>query len=80
MILCCSLFVAGLSCVSVLRHEDIVQRMPRSEAAEIEALVAEVAQSICPGVICQARFRRGDRCVQQQWQLLCSAWKKSAPA
>eukprot|EP00752_Nemacystus_decipiens_P005447 g4937.t1 len=43
------------------RHEDITQRMPRSEAAEIEKLVAEEAQRICPGVICQAcgSYRRG---------------------
>ncbi|CAM9611406.1 unnamed protein product [Ectocarpus sp. 12 AP-2014] len=43
------------------RHEDITQRMPRSEAAEIEAVVTRVAQSICPGVICQAcgSYRRG---------------------
>ena len=43
--------------LSVLRLEDITQRMPREEAAEIEKLVTEVAQRICPGVICQASFR-----------------------
>lgn len=30
--------------------------MPRAEATEIEAAVKKVAQSICPGVICQASF------------------------
>lgn len=44
--------------LSALRNEDITQRMPRSEAAEIEAVVIREAQSICPGVICQASFSR----------------------
>ncbi|CAB1100093.1 unnamed protein product [Ectocarpus sp. CCAP 1310/34] len=43
------------------RHEDIKPRMPRSEAAEIEAAVTKVAQSICPGVICQASFLTSPR-------------------
>ncbi|CAM9244849.1 unnamed protein product, partial [Hapterophycus canaliculatus] len=40
--------------ICLSRHEDISQRMPRSEAAEIEAMVTKVAQSISPGIICQA--------------------------
>ncbi len=56
------IFLSMLSSCLVLfsskRHEDITQRMPREEAAEIEAFVTKVAQSICPGVICQASPRR----------------------
>lgn len=35
--------------------------MPRAEAAEIEAMVTEVAQSISPGVICQASHHQRPR-------------------
>ncbi|CAM9648921.1 unnamed protein product [Ectocarpus sp. 8 AP-2014] len=44
--------------VCLNRHEDIKQRMPRSEAAEIEAAVTKVAQSICPGAC--GSYRRGN--------------------
>ncbi|CAM9118365.1 unnamed protein product [Laminaria digitata] len=47
--------------------------MPRSEAAEIEAVVAEAAESLCPGVQCQAcgSYRRGKETCGDVDVLIC---------
>ncbi|XP_053167172.1 DNA polymerase lambda isoform X3 [Hemicordylus capensis] len=47
--------------IGLKHYEDFLERMPREEAAEIEQMVREAAQSIRPGLVCVAcgSFRRG---------------------
>ncbi|KAK7110678.1 hypothetical protein V1264_014513 [Littorina saxatilis] len=49
--------------VGVRLYEDLLDRMPREEAAEIEAVVKETAESVQPGVIAYAcgSYRRGKK-------------------
>lgn len=46
--------------VDVGRYEDLIERMPRSEAVQIEATVAASAKRLCPGVRCQVMTCRRD--------------------
>ncbi|KAL8563394.1 hypothetical protein ACOMHN_063391 [Nucella lapillus] len=47
--------------VGVRLYEDLLDRMPREEAAEIETVVREAAEAIQPGIVAQAcgSYRRG---------------------
>ena len=56
---------APFLCLTMGRYEDLMERMPRAEAAEIEAMVAAEAKKLCPGVLCQVITVRYTRC--QKW-------------
>lgn len=49
------------------RYEDLLERMPRSEAAEIEATVAQAARRLCPGVQCQVIHFFPFCCFEKLW-------------